>query len=98
MAVNRCVCHDVSFAKLIKLAEVDGLTIDEMADRTGATTGCGTCMPYLRLALATRCPELPVMTSGQLNEAIRAAEAKRGADASTADTPRWTFNHVDHDR
>lgn len=73
MPVNRCVCHDVSFRTLIDLAHAKPCTIDELADKTGATTGCGTCLPYLKLALATRQPDLPVMSQRDLEAAIQAA-------------------------
>ncbi len=67
MGVDRCVCHDVTFASLKILARqieprgatpaadpgVVDLTLRELRRMTGCTTGCGTCEPYIRLMLQT---------------------------------------------
>lgn len=70
MPVNRCVCHDITFAEILRLTRDQDLSIDQIADKTAATTGCGTCLPYIKLALALRKDELPVMSPTQLQEAI----------------------------
>lgn len=97
MPVSRCVCHDVPFATLIKLAEIDGLSLQQMADATGATTGCGTCTPYIRLALATRCPSLPVMSPAEieakLEQATAAPHKTPDKTSTTHPPPRRTFNY-----
>ncbi len=67
MSVDRCVCHDVTFAALRALAKESDAragTVDadhavvehalkEIRRATGCTTGCGTCEPYIRLMLRT---------------------------------------------
>jgi len=67
MPVDRCVCHQVPFAELLRLARDEGLGIDALVERTGCTTGCGTCEPYIRLAIATGRHELPPMSPAQID-------------------------------
>ncbi|MGP1345486.1 MAG: (2Fe-2S)-binding protein [Phycisphaerales bacterium] len=61
MPVDRCVCYDISFRELIDLARAEGLTLDQLKQRTGCCTGCTTCEPYVRIALTTGKSSLPVM-------------------------------------
>ncbi|MEM1183774.1 MAG: (2Fe-2S)-binding protein [Planctomycetota bacterium] len=51
MPVDRCVCHRVTFQELAAIAKRDGCDLDSLADRTGCTTGCGMCKPYVQLML-----------------------------------------------
>jgi len=53
MAVDRCVCHEVSFTELKELARSAGCTLEELRDKTDCCTGCGMCEPYVRLMLKT---------------------------------------------
>lgn len=76
MGVNRCVCHNVSFADLIALSRREGLSLQQLAERTGATTGCGSCGPYVRIALATGRCELPPMGAAELERAIESIESR----------------------
>jgi bacterioferritin-associated ferredoxin len=64
MGVDRCVCRDVTFARLIRLARERGAGFGELRRLTGCGTGCGMCIPYIRVALATGRAELPVMDIG----------------------------------
>lgn len=64
MGVDRCVCREVTFARLIALAREPGMGFDELQRMTGCGTGCGMCIPYIRVALATERSELPVMEVG----------------------------------
>ncbi|MCC6285228.1 MAG: (2Fe-2S)-binding protein [Phycisphaerales bacterium] len=66
MGVTRCVCHDVSFAALIRMARRTGADLDELSRVTGCGTGCGTCLPYIEVALATGRADLPIMPPGAL--------------------------------
>jgi bacterioferritin-associated ferredoxin len=63
--VTRCVCHDITFRELKQLADREGLTLPDLARRTGCTTSCGLCRPYIEVVLATGQTELPVMTEEQ---------------------------------
>ncbi|MCB9845138.1 MAG: (2Fe-2S)-binding protein [Phycisphaeraceae bacterium] len=47
MPVDRCVCHDITFARLALLARRERLDLDELSARTGCGTSCGMCRPYL---------------------------------------------------
>jgi NAD(P)H-nitrite reductase large subunit len=61
MGVDRCVCREVLFSRLILLARERGAGFDELQRLTGCGTGCGMCIPYIRVALATGRGDLPVM-------------------------------------
>ena len=73
--VDRCVCHNVSFAELVRIGRTSGAGLEELQRRTGAGTGCGLCLPYIRAALATGRGSFPVMSV----EALRLlASANKG--------------------
>ncbi|QOJ00319.1 MAG: bacterioferritin [Phycisphaeraceae bacterium] len=58
MAVTRCVCREVSFERIARLAaelRAAGVEPDAemMRSMTGCGTGCGTCMPYVAEVVRT---------------------------------------------
>lgn len=59
--VDRCVCHNVTFAELLRIHRETGADLAELRRRTGCGTGCGMCVPYIRVALTTGRERLPVM-------------------------------------
>ena len=75
MSVDRCVCHDVTFASLREIArgidpragssQADDATVEELIRelrrKTGCTSGCGMCAPYIRLMLRTGRTRFAVM-------------------------------------
>jgi len=63
--VDRCVCHNIPFARLIEIARREGLQADALSERTGFGTGCGMCIPYVILALRMGRSELPVLSRAQ---------------------------------
>jgi hypothetical protein len=86
-----CVCHRVSFAELLALADRldpdralgENELIESLSARTRCCTGCGTCRPYLRLALRTGQTRLPLMSPEQARREDRPPEAG-GANANRA--------------
>ena len=76
MSVTACVCNDVSFRELLALAPrldpdrrmSENELIDALSARTKCATGCGTCRPYIRLALRTGNPRQPVMSPALARE------------------------------
>jgi len=62
MSVNRCVCHELSFADLLEQADARGLDFAGLRTLTGCSTGCGLCEPYVRLMLHTRRVSFPVLS------------------------------------
>lgn len=62
MHVNRCVCHEVTFARLIELAKQTNSTFEQLQAMTGCCTGCTMCEPYVHKALATGQASLPLMS------------------------------------
>jgi bacterioferritin-associated ferredoxin len=53
MPVDRCVCHKVSFQVLRDIARREGCGLEQLAAKTGCTTGCGMCRPYVERMLQT---------------------------------------------
>jgi len=78
MAVDRCVCHDVAFRELVRLNREDGLDLEQLMDQTGCCTGCTSCEPYVKIALATGEIDLPVMNGRELHEALKDAQSRPG--------------------
>jgi len=53
LTIDRCVCHDVTFRRALEVAKERSLSLEQLCDELGCTTGCGSCEPYLRRCLAT---------------------------------------------
>lgn len=77
MMVNRCVCRDVTFARLKALAAEHGWGLEELSRSTGCGTVCGLCRPYIRVMLATGRTEVPVASEEVLRRMEEAAQAGR---------------------
>lgn len=60
MPVDRCVCHDVTFARLKAYADAHGSSFEELRERFGCGKGCGLCEPYVRAMLRTGRTEFEV--------------------------------------
>ncbi|MCA9273538.1 MAG: (2Fe-2S)-binding protein [Phycisphaerales bacterium] len=60
MAVDRCVCHNVTLAEL-KAMSTKATTVDELSAKTRCCTGCGMCKPYVILMLRTGRTSFPVL-------------------------------------
>lgn len=73
MGVDRCVCHEVSFEQLKRLAESRGLDLEGLKRETGCCTGCSMCEPYVRLMLRTGRTDFEPLTSEQVERALRDA-------------------------
>ena len=81
--VTHCICHDVSFARLVEMANAQGLALAELKARTGCCTGCGSCEPYVRLALRTGCVRLPVLSPRECDEIMNPAGSKLNSSTPT---------------
>ena len=77
--VERCVCFDQPFDKLLKLAREEGLSQDELSQKTGCCTGCGMCKPYVRVVLSTGRTSIPLMNGRDLKSIAEQAEADNRA-------------------
>jgi bacterioferritin-associated ferredoxin len=52
--ITRCVCHDVTFVRLLQYArEHEGADLDALRRVFGCGSGCGLCVPYVRAMLRT---------------------------------------------
>lgn len=69
--VNRCVCMDVPFAELIRLQREAGADLAELQRKTRCGQGCGLCLPYIKVALMTGQPRLPVLSDSDLEALAR---------------------------
>lgn len=70
LAVNRCICANVPFTELKKLADTGIRDLEELGRLTNCGKGCGMCIPYIRVMLATGVTDLPVMSNVQLAEQL----------------------------
>lgn len=78
MAVDRCICMNLTFRELLEEARRRGLGEDvrALSDLTGAGTSCGTCVPYLQIVLKTGHTNLPVLSDSQFKELLRRLNAQ----------------------
>lgn len=65
MAVDRCVCMDVTFRELLALHEKERLELDELKRQTGASQACTFCEPYIKRTLRTKETEHPVLSPAE---------------------------------
>lgn len=70
MGVDRCTCHDVSFAELRELADQGMNDLASLARHTGCGTGCGLCVPYIRVMLRTGQTVLPVLSAAEFRALV----------------------------
>lgn len=69
--VDRCVCHEQTFADLLAVAHRSGAsTVDELQLEVDFGRGCGSCRAYVALVLATGCTSLPVLPVASRNDSI----------------------------
>ena len=92
MQVNRCVCTGLTFEEILRCASDARLDYDQVVRRTGCGEGCGLCLPYIRVALLTGSPSLPVMTPDEYRRILAAYEraSEGGASAGAAQGSRNT--------
>lgn len=64
--VVRCICHDVPFSELLRRQRETGETLEQLQKATGCGTGCGLCLPYIRVALRTGEAQLKLMSDAEL--------------------------------
>lgn len=70
MAVDRCVCWELTFADLRRIAESNSLDFDGLVNRTGCCTGCTTCEPYVRRMLRTGETNMQVMNAAEVRQEL----------------------------
>ena len=75
--INRCICHNVSFAKMLQLMADKNLTIKEAMEKTGAGGNCGLCIPYIRLSVEIGKTSHPVIDRGKSNSMVRKMRTSR---------------------
>jgi bacterioferritin-associated ferredoxin len=63
----------LTFEHLKAVAVREGLSFEQLRERTGCSTGCTTCEPYVRLMIKTGCTDFPVLSADQVREVMRDA-------------------------
>jgi bacterioferritin-associated ferredoxin len=62
VAVNRCICRDVTFESALAIAQARGFgSVRQLRDASPLGSGCGLCIPYMQRALMTGETDLPVL-------------------------------------
>lgn len=64
LLVDRCACLNVTFERMKRLHDKEGLDFDGLRQRTGCCTNCSRCEPYIRLMLDTGEVRFPVLDKG----------------------------------
>lgn len=64
MHVDRCVCFNITFARLLQHVEEHGgrdvVTFEQLQSRYQCGRGCGLCVPYIRKMLQSGETEFPL--------------------------------------
>ena len=53
-AMTRCECAEVSFNEIARRMREEGLSLEEISERTGCGRACTACLPDLRSHLRNR--------------------------------------------
>ena len=62
MAVNRCICRDVTFESALEIARARGFgSVRQLRSASPLGSGCGLCIPYMQRVLMTGQTDLPVL-------------------------------------
>jgi bacterioferritin-associated ferredoxin len=67
MAVDRCICRNITFAHGLSVARTLGVhTVGALQHHVGIGTNCGRCIPYMQRALMTGEVDLPVLGDAEM--------------------------------
>lgn len=90
--VSSCICHNVAFTEIRRLAR-EGLSLKQISERTRCCTSCGMCRPYVYVVYTTGATTLPLISSSQgerieqqmqaLLPRIKVEDTDRPADRTT---------------
>ncbi|MCC5940230.1 MAG: (2Fe-2S)-binding protein [Balneolaceae bacterium] len=54
MPVDRCICHNILFKEIKRIADERGFTtLEELQDAKISSTSCQLCLPYVKQVLKT---------------------------------------------
>ena len=90
MAVDRCICHNITFARLKEHSQRCGLEFHALSILTGCSTNCGMCKPYILQMIATgqtAFPPLSVAAAAGICAEHDAAVALRSQGENAASPP-----------
>lgn len=70
MAVDRCICHNITFARLKEETARTGACVKALANATGCTTNCGMCTPYIIQMLRTGHTVFPLISEAASRQIV----------------------------
>lgn len=70
MNVDRCVCFEVSFARLKQYADAHGGGYEALRQEFNCGRGCGLCIPYIREMLRTGETSFPVHAPADVRSSV----------------------------
>lgn len=74
MAVDRCICQNVSFVRLKQIAHERQLGFSALCEQTRCGRSCGLCAPYIRLMLKTGETHFRVLPLSRIRELMSEPE------------------------
>lgn len=80
--VDRCVCVGLTLAEMRAMALQEGLTFEQIRQRTGCGAGCGLCEWYARAAIAAGRDSFPLMGDAALRAIVEAGRTAGRESAS----------------
>ena len=66
--VTHCVCRNISFAELLSIQRAAGCSYEALRDQTGCGERCAYCEPYIKIALRTGKPAIPLYSRESSDE------------------------------
>jgi len=78
LPVDRCVCHNRTFAELQHIAKAENLDHAALSARTGCSAKCGTCGPYIRLMYKCGATRFPVLSQADFVRLLGDGGERRG--------------------
>lgn len=51
--INRCICHDTTFTKILEEASKNGWSAEQVRENLKCGSSCGLCFPYIKETLRT---------------------------------------------
>lgn len=80
MQVDRCICHNRTFAHLRAIIDRSGADLASLRTQTGCSTGCGMCLPYILLMMESGGTSFPLLSEAAASRIV--ARHKPGDSAA----------------
>ncbi|MBS0197183.1 MAG: (2Fe-2S)-binding protein [Planctomycetes bacterium] len=73
MAVDRCVCHNLTFSYLKQVADANSANLSMLMQLTDCCSNCGMCTPYVILMLQTGATVFPALSASKVQALMDSA-------------------------